>query len=101
MSATLKLGELAKGSTRLADLLAEGQSSVRSDPANAKRRVMLFQLMVLSGQWDRALTQLYVIKEMDRDADDLAVGASCSARRCSAAARRRSCSASRRSGSPS
>src|SRR3954466_1359842 len=68
MSATLKLGELAKGSTRLADLLAEGQSSVRSDPANAKRRVMLFQLMVLSGQWDRALTQLYVIKEMDREA---------------------------------
>jgi len=72
MSATLKLGELAKGSTRLADLLAEGQSSVRSDPANAKRRVMLFQLMVLSGQWDRALTQLYVIKEMDRDAEGLA-----------------------------
>src|SRR3954451_9747261 len=70
MSATLKLGELAKGSTRLADLLAEGQSSVRSDPANAKRRVMLFQLMILSGQWDRALTQLYVIKEMDPQADD-------------------------------
>jgi len=71
MNATLKLGELAKGSTRLADLLAEGQSSVRSDPANAKRRVMLFQLMVLSGQWDRALTQLYVIKEMDPESDDL------------------------------
>src|SRR3954466_3273559 len=70
MSATLKLAELAKGSTRLADLLAEGQSSVRSDPANAKRRVMLFQLMVLSGQWDRALTQLYVIKEMDAEAND-------------------------------
>ena len=70
MSATLKLTELAKGSSRLADLLAEGQSSVRSDPANAKRRVMLFQLMVLSGQWDRALTQLYVIKEMDREAED-------------------------------
>src|SRR5262245_35891627 len=31
---------------------------------------MLFQLMVLSGQWDRALTQLYVIKEMDPEADD-------------------------------
>jgi type VI secretion system protein ImpE len=70
VSATLKLTELAKGSSRLADLLAEGQSSVRSDPANAKRRVMLFQLMVLSGQWDRALTQLYVIKEMDREAED-------------------------------
>jgi len=70
MDATLKLAQLAKGSTRLADLLAEGQSSVRGDPANAKRRVMLFQLMVLSGQWDRALTQLYVIKEMDAEADD-------------------------------
>jgi len=70
VAATLKLTELAKGSSRLADLLAEGQSSVRSDPANAKRRVMLFQLMVLSGQWDRALTQLYVIKEMDREAED-------------------------------
>jgi type VI secretion system protein ImpE len=70
VSATLKLTELAKGSSRLADLLAEGQSSVRSDPANAKRRVMLFQLMVLSGQWDRALTQLYVIKEMDRETED-------------------------------
>ena len=70
VSATLKLTELAKGSSRLADLLAEGQNSVRSDPANAKRRTMLFQLMVLSGQWDRALTQLYVIKEMDGEADD-------------------------------
>jgi type VI secretion system protein ImpE len=70
VSATLKLAQLAKGSTRLADLLAEGQNSVRGDPANAKRRVMLFQLMILSGQWDRALTQLYVIKEMDPEADD-------------------------------
>jgi len=70
VTATLKLAELANGSARLADLLAEGQRSVRGDPANAKRRVMLFQLMVLSGQWDRALTQLYVIKEMDGDAAD-------------------------------
>jgi type VI secretion system protein ImpE len=70
VNATLKLAELASGSRRIADLLSEGQSSVRSDPANAKRRVMLFQLMVLSGQWDRALTQLYVIKEMDAEAND-------------------------------
>jgi type VI secretion system protein ImpE len=68
---TLKLAQLANGSTRLADLLAEGQNSVRGDPANTKRRVMLFQLMVLSGQWDRALTQLYVIREMDGEAGDL------------------------------
>jgi len=71
VTATLKLAELANGSARLADLLAEGQKSVRGDPANARRRVMLFQLMVLGGQWDRALTQLQVIKEMDAEADDL------------------------------
>ena len=71
MTPTLKLAQLANGSTRLADLLTEGQKSVRGDPANAKRRVMLFQLMVLSGQWDRALTQLYVIKEMDAESSDL------------------------------
>jgi type VI secretion system protein ImpE len=72
VTATLKLAHLANGSTRLADLLAEGQSSVRGDPANAKRRVMLFQLMVLGGQWERALTQLQVIREMDAEADDFA-----------------------------
>src|SRR3954464_7247365 len=70
MSATLKLAQLANGSSRLADLLAEGQSSVRSDPANAKRRIMLFQLLVLSGQWDRALTQLAVVDDMDVEAQD-------------------------------
>ena len=70
MTATLKLTELANGSTRLVDLLDEGQKSVRGEPANTKRRVMLFQLMILSGQWDRALTQLYVVKEMDAEAAD-------------------------------
>jgi len=70
VTATLKLAQLASGSRRLADLLTEGQNSVRGDPANAKRRIMLFQLMTLSGQWDRALTQLYVVKEMDADAND-------------------------------
>jgi type VI secretion system protein ImpE len=70
VNATLKLGELASGSTRLADLLAEGQKSVRGEPANARRRIMLFQLFVLSGQWDRALTQLGVVNGMDVEADD-------------------------------
>ena len=70
MTATLKLGELANGSRRFVDLLAEGQNSVRGEPANAKRRIMLFQLLVLSGQWDRALTQLGVVNEMDVEAQD-------------------------------
>src|SRR5881227_219017 len=70
MDATLRLAELARGSTRLSDLLAEGQNSVRGEPANAKRRIMLFQLLILSGQWDRALTQLGVLNDMDLEADD-------------------------------
>jgi type VI secretion system protein ImpE len=70
MTATLKLGELAHGSRRFVDLLTEGQNSVRGEPANAKRRIMLFQLLVLSGQWDRALTQLGVVNDMDVEAED-------------------------------
>jgi type VI secretion system protein ImpE len=70
VTATLKIGELANGSARLADLLAAGQNSVRGEPANAKRRIMLFQLLILGGQWDRALTQLSVIGDMDVEADD-------------------------------
>jgi len=41
------------------------QQEVRSNPADAKRRVFLFQLMCVLGQWDRALTQLNVAADMD------------------------------------
>jgi type VI secretion system protein ImpE len=70
VSATLKLGELASGSTRFVDLLAQGQSSVRGEPANAKRRIMLFQLLIVGGQWERALTQLGVLNDMKIEAED-------------------------------
>lgn len=50
---------------RLRDALAELQAQVRKEPANAKYRVFLFQLLAVLGQWERALNQLQVIGEMD------------------------------------
>lgn len=41
------------------------QTQVRSEPANAKLRVFLFQLLCVNGEWDRALTQLNVSGDMD------------------------------------
>lgn len=50
---------------RLLDALAELQAQVRKEPANAKHRIFLFQLLAALGQWERALNQLNVVGEMD------------------------------------
>lgn len=42
-----------------------GQAEVRKAPADAKRRVFLFQLLAVMGDWDRALNQLNVAGELD------------------------------------
>lgn len=49
----------------LEDALAQAQEQVRRDPANAKHRVLLFQLLSILGQWERALTQLNVAGNLD------------------------------------
>jgi type VI secretion system protein ImpE len=49
----------------LAAALKALQDTVRQDPSNAKYRVFLFQLLSVMGQWDRALTQLNVVGELD------------------------------------
>lgn len=54
----LKEGRLDEALQSLTDL-------VRSDPADAKSRVFMFQLLSLLGQWDRARNQLKVAGEMD------------------------------------
>lgn len=41
------------------------QDGVRSQPANVKLRIFLFQLLAVEGQWTRALNQLKVCGEMD------------------------------------
>ncbi|MFB3893151.1 MAG: type VI secretion system accessory protein TagJ [Phycisphaerae bacterium] len=41
------------------------QQQVRENPADPRRRVFLFQLLAVLGQWDKALTQLNVAAELD------------------------------------
>ena len=45
--------------------LSELQNAVRNDPAKPEYRTFLFQLLCVMGNWDRALTQLNVVADMD------------------------------------
>lgn len=53
---------------RIEEALAQLQDQVRKDPARPDLRVFLFQLLAVTGQWDRALNQLDVAGEMDASA---------------------------------
>ncbi|WP_394777793.1 type VI secretion system accessory protein TagJ [Undibacterium sp.] len=55
-------------SGNLQEALQSLQQEVRQHPADAKRRVFLFQLLVVLGQWERAMTQLTVIGDLDANA---------------------------------
>ncbi len=57
----LKTGNLAQSLQIL-------QQEVRQRPDDSKKRVFLFQLLAVMGQWDRAVTQLDVISELDASA---------------------------------
>jgi type VI secretion system protein ImpE len=57
---------------RLDEALNTLQRVVREDPANAKPRIFLFQLLSVLGEWQRADTQLQVLYEMDSDSMMLA-----------------------------
>jgi type VI secretion system protein ImpE len=52
----------------LAGCLAQLQGEVRRQPADGKLRVFLSQLLMLTGDWDRALNQLTVAAELDAGA---------------------------------
>jgi type VI secretion system protein ImpE len=54
----LKLGKVE-------ECLADLKDRIRKDPADAKLRVFLFQLLCVTGDWDRALNQLKVASELD------------------------------------
>ncbi len=47
--------------------IAVAKEAVRRSPAEAASRILLFQLLCIVGQWDRALTQLNVLRDMDAD----------------------------------
>lgn len=44
------------------------QEQVKAQPADARLRIFLFQLLCVLGQWERALTQLRVAAELDAGA---------------------------------
>jgi type VI secretion system protein ImpE len=52
--------------------LADLQADIRRSPADAKQRIFLAQVLMLAGQWERAVTQLSVIAEMDASAIPMA-----------------------------
>jgi len=47
------------------EALAQLQSAVRQHPADPKLRTFLFQALAVKGDWERALTQLQVVSELD------------------------------------
>lgn len=42
------------------------QQQIRQNPAEPKFRILLFQLQILLGQWDKARTQLDVLNDLDQ-----------------------------------
>ena len=60
MSAETKLRE-----GKIDEALADLKQQVREDPSNPKLRVFLFQVLVVQGDWERALTQLNLAAELD------------------------------------
>ncbi len=52
----------------LAGCIAQLQTDVRRQPADSKLRVFLAQLLMLTGDWERALNQLSVAAELDAGA---------------------------------
>jgi len=47
------------------------QDEVKKQPADAKLRVFLFQLMAINGQWKRAQTQLEIAGQLDSEAEPM------------------------------
>jgi type VI secretion system protein ImpE len=50
---------------QLDEALQELQQTIRKEPSNPKYRVFLFQLLCVTGDWERALSQLNVAGDMD------------------------------------
>jgi type VI secretion system protein ImpE len=55
------------GGGSLAQALEQAQQQVRQQPADSKHRIFLFQLYCVLGEWQKALSQLDVLREMDAE----------------------------------
>ena len=63
--------ELLKAA-KVDDALKALEGEVRAEPADAKKRIFLFQLLCVRGEWQRALTQIDLAAQMDANATLLA-----------------------------
>jgi type VI secretion system protein ImpE len=57
---------------QLDEALAALQAEIRARPEDARLRIFLFQLLSVLGRWDRALTQLNVLADLDANSMMLA-----------------------------
>jgi type VI secretion system protein ImpE len=67
--------DLARESLKTGDVqaaLKQLQEAVRTSPSDANLRVFLFQLLCVVGSWERALTQLNVLSDLDTATVNLA-----------------------------
>jgi type VI secretion system protein ImpE len=50
---------------RLQEAITALQAAIRKAPAESKHRVLLFQLLSVMGEWEKAMTQLNVLGDLD------------------------------------
>lgn len=65
MGAPAKSAEEMLRAGHVADAMSALRESIRSDPSDPKKRLFLFQLNCVLGEWDKALNQLNVAAELD------------------------------------
>jgi len=64
--------DLARESLKSGDVqqtLEHLKQDVRKAPRDARLRTFLFQMFCVTGEWDRAMTQLKVVHELDPKAE--------------------------------
>lgn len=61
------LAEQYVSAGNLKGALEDLQEQIRSQPENSRYRVFLFQLLVVLGEWQRALSQLNVLEKLEKD----------------------------------
>ena len=47
--------------------MASVRDAIKKDPADSKLRIFLFQLLSVTGDWEKALTQLNLIADISPD----------------------------------
>lgn len=65
MGAPARSAEEMLRAGHIADAMSALRESIRSDPSDPKKRLFLFQLNCVLGEWDKALNQLNVAAELD------------------------------------